>query len=142
MEEEKIKCIYYIKDNRTDKIIYIGQTIDFKGRKAHHFKSKKTPIDKHMFEEGRKNFSMLPFDIDVAEYNRDELKNKENELILYYNTIEEGFNCCRSGIYNIDNDYEYRKKYRDEYMKEYRKEYYLNHIEYFKEYYKHYIRKR
>lgn len=31
--EEKIKAIYYIKDLRTDKIIYIGQTKDFKQRK-------------------------------------------------------------------------------------------------------------
>ena len=33
IEQEKIKCIYYIKDNRTDKIIYIGQTKDFKQRR-------------------------------------------------------------------------------------------------------------
>ena len=28
--EEKIKAIYYIKDLRNDRIIYIGQTNDFK----------------------------------------------------------------------------------------------------------------
>ena len=33
MEKEKIKCIYYIKDLRTDTIIYIGQTTDFIRRK-------------------------------------------------------------------------------------------------------------
>lgn len=39
--EDKIKCLYYIKDIRTDKIIYIGQTENYKQRKYCHFGHKK-----------------------------------------------------------------------------------------------------
>ena len=75
--EEKITAIYYIKDLRTDKIIYIGQTINYKKRKAYHFCSIKQPIDKYMFEEGRENFIMEMFDIDCANMSDDERKSSK-----------------------------------------------------------------
>ena len=63
--------------------------------------------------------------------NKD-LKNKENELILYYNTILNGFNRYRSGIINANNYTEYQREYhrkyskidkRKEYQRQYHKEY-------------------
>ena len=139
MDEEKIKCIYYIKDLRTDNIIYIGQTKDFKQRKYCHFGHKKEPVDKYMYEEGRENFTMNYFkDIDCTNMTDDEILNKEDVLILNYNTINNGFNKYRSG--KISNDMkEYKKNYMREYQKEYHREYmkkyYQEHKEYMKKYY-------
>ena len=114
--EEKIKCLYYIKDNRTDKIIYIGQTIDFKSRVHSHHYDKRRAIDSYMINEGKDNFSIEPFDIDVSDYTEDEMRNKEDELIVFYNTIEEGLNRYRSGNFKHN-----KKEYHTEQMKEYRK---------------------
>ena len=119
MDKEKIKCIYYIKDLRTDKIIYIGQTINFDGRKQHHFSHKKQPIDMFMFENGRENFSMEKFDIDYTNITYEEIKKKEDELILQYDTINNGLNKYRSGF--VSEDKEYQREYKKEYDKEYRK---------------------
>ena len=124
--EEKIKAIYYLKDLRTDKIIYIGQTKDFKERKRAHFRAKKCPIDKHMFEEGRENFSMNIFkDIDYLNITYEELKTKENELIKCYDTINNGWNKNRSGLIS-NNTKEYQREYsKTEKYKEYKKQYRL-----------------
>ena len=126
MEEDtdKIKCLYYIKDLRNDKIIYIGQTKDFQTRKYSHFGNKKTPIDKYMSEEGRENFEMNIFNnIDCTNMSDDEMLNKENELILQYDTIHFGLNKNRSGLLTYNKNYHkqyYSRNYHREYMKKYR----------------------
>lgn len=139
--EEKIKCVYYIRDVRNNKIIYIGKTINFENRKKCHFSDKRNSIDKYMFEEGRENFEILPFDdIDYINTSDDELLKKENELILYYDTINKGFNKRRSGNIFKDNPREYYK----EYYKVYNKELYRNNSDYRKrrsEYHKEYYQK-
>ena len=137
--EEKIKAIYYIKDLRNDKIIYIGQTNNFKDRKHRHFGHKETPIDKYMFEEGRNNFIMEMFDIDCTNMSDDEILQKEGELILYYDTINTGINKRRSGLISKNRNI-YRKKYLDEWNKEYHKKYYQLHKEEIKEKSKEYSR--
>ena len=136
----KIKCLYYIKDLRTDKIIYIGKTIDFEHRKLCHFSDKRTPIDKYMFNEGRQNFKMNIFiSIFCSNMSNKDLKNKENELILYYNTISNGFNRYRSGVINANNYTEYQREYQREYHRKYSK---LDKIkEYQREYHRKYQRK-
>ena len=127
--EEKITAIYYIKDLRTDKIIYIGQTKDFKERKRNHFSHKEKPIDKYMYEEGRDNFLMEIFNnVDCTNMTKDEILNKEDELILYYETINNGLNKLRSGLITKEDGYEkykrtkYYKEHR-EHVNEYRREY-------------------
>ena len=122
--EDKIKCLYYIKDIRTDKIIYIGQTIDFKQRKYEHFHRKRRPIQLYMFTEGRENFIMEMFNIDCVNMSKDEMLQKEDELILQYDTINNGLNKNRSGLISKEENYDYFK----------RKKYYQNNKEYFKEY--------
>ena len=123
--EEKITAIYYIKDLRTDKIIYIGQTKNFIHRKYDHFGSKDNqPIDLYMYNEGRENFIMEKFDIDCTNMTEEERKQKEDELILQYDTLNNGFNILRSG--NITkNMNDYLKDYRNtEKYKQYNKQYY------------------
>ena len=133
MTEEKIKCLYYIKDLRTDKIIYIGQTIDFYKRIHAHYYDKRRTIDNYIITEGKENFIIEPFDIDVSDFSDDDMKNKEDELILQYNTINEGLNCYRSNK-NKYNKKEYhnesmRKYSKTEKYKEWRKNYYKNNKE-------------
>lgn len=134
---EETKCIYYIKDLRTDKIIYIGQTKDFKQRQYDHFGSKDNqPIDKYMYEEGRENFTMEMFDIDCTNMTFDERKAEEDKLILHYDTINNGFNKQRSGLISKDKN-EYSKEYY-KHQREYNKseKWKKLHREYMREYYK------
>ena len=123
--DEKIKAIYYIKDNRNDRIIYIGQTKNFKQRKKEHFRKNICPIDLYMFNEGRENFSMEIFEyIDVNDYTDEDLRKKEDELILQYDTINNGMNKIRSGLISKDKK-EYKKEYiKTEKSKEWNKQYY------------------
>ena len=138
--EDKIKCLYYIKDIRTDKIIYIGQTENYKRRKYHHFGQKERPVDKYIYEQGRENFTMERFDIDCSNMSDNERKQKEDELIITYDTINNGFNKNRSGM--ISNNIEYYKEYLKNYYKntEYYKEYLKKYqkTEHYKEYKKQY----
>lgn len=144
---DKIKCLYYIKDLRTDKIIYIGQTSDFNKRKRAHFCHKDQCIDEYMYNESRENFVMKIFtNIDTKDYSNEDLRKKEDELIIYYDTINNGFNKKRSGFisknknhvkeymhnYNIshrEEHKEYMKEYsKTEKWKEYWKKYYQEHL--------------
>lgn len=141
---DKIKCLYYIKDTRTDKIIYIGQTIDFKRRKREHFGHIIQAVDLYMFENGRNNFSMEIFtNINTENYSNEDLQKKEQELILQYDTINNGYNKQKSGLITKDKDYKitYAKEHneterRREYKKTYAKEHSQELKEKKKEYYK------
>ena len=148
--EEKIIAIYAIKDNREDKVIYVGLTTDYVHRKRCHFNQKKTPIDNYMFDECRVNFDMYILEKIDEDYDLNELRDKEQFYIDKFNTNETGFNIRRSGNISKDiNKYnreynktekrkEYnrefsRKRYKSEKFKEYQKEY---NKEYHKEYQK------
>ena len=107
---EETKCIYYIKDLRTDKIIYIGQTKNFILRKYNHFGSKDNQqIDKYMFEEGRESFIMEMFDIYCTNMTEEERTVEEDKLILQYDTINNGFNKQRSGLISKDKNEYYKE---------------------------------
>jgi len=123
--EEKITAIYYIKDLRNDKIIYIGQTRNFEGRKKCHFTDKRNSVDNFMFSQGRENFSMEIFeDIDCTNLSEEEILKKEDELIEYYDTINNGLNKIRSGNISKDDSKKYFREYDRKYRKtEKRKEY-------------------
>ena len=102
-----MKTTYFIKDKRIDKIIYIGQTKNFKKRKSQHFSHTKQPVDLYMYEQGRDNFVMDKFQEYPDTMTDDELRKIEDELILKYNTIEDGLNKWRSGNIKRDNLDEY-----------------------------------
>ena len=151
---DKIKGLYYIKDLRNDNIIYIGKTTDFKRRKYCHFCTHSnyiTPIDNYIINEGKENFIMELFtDINYTEMSDKELLEKEDELIILYDTINNGFNKRRSGLIRQDvnylhNYYQQKKENNEkyiEYTREYSKEYYKNNkdkcLQYKREYNKHY----
>lgn len=89
------KVIYAIKDIRTDKVIYIGQTKQFERRKQHHWRDNIQHVDRYITEEGTNNFDMYV----LEEINDPNVKilELENHYIQLYNTIEEGFNRHLSG---------------------------------------------
>ena len=122
----KICCIYAIKDKRSDKVIYIGQTKDFKQRKYQYFGSTSRPIYKYLYDEGRDNFEMIIIEELSNEILREEMLLREQEYIEKYNTIEDGQNINKSGHIFIDNKREYYKQYKKEYMKDYMRRYRLN----------------
>ena len=109
---DKIKCIYAIKDKRNDKVIYVGMTTNLELRKDAHFCTKSSNIAKYLFEQGRDNFEMI-----VLEYFEDnitikEMRKKEDDYILKFNTIKEGLNKIRSGNIEIDNLSKYNQDYK------------------------------
>lgn len=108
----KICCIYAIKDKRSDKVLYIGQTKDYKTRKSHHFGKPFRPVDFYTFNEGRDNFEMFILEELIEEMSIEEIRNKEQDYIEKYNTIENGFNKRRSGNYSKG---EKRKQYMNNY---------------------------
>ena len=125
----KVKGIYAIKDKRSDKVIYVGQTKDFQDRKRRHFriKEKERPIDNYMFYQGKDNFEMYTIEELNKDMSLEEIRNKEQFYIEKYNTIIEGFNKQRSGTaYTCMN--EHRKQYlinyylREEYKKKHREQ--------------------
>lgn len=154
--KEPIICIYGIKDLRTDKIIYIGQTKNFQHRiwdytsKSHmsrHF------VSKYLHENDLNNFEFViikQFD----EYDKVQLVKDEDKFILEYDTINNGINQIRSAKflrnkelrdpvtfreYHKQKAHEYRTKNPEKY-KEQNHNYYLKnkekHREYYREYYK------
>lgn len=154
--KESIICIYGIKDLRTDKIIYIGQTKNLQHRiwdytcKSHmnrHF------VSKYLHENGLNNFEFViikQFD----EYDKVQLVKEEDKFILEYNSINNGINQIRSAKflknkelrdtiafreYHKQKSREYRTKNPEKY-KEQNHNYYLKnkekHQEYYREYYK------
>jgi len=125
MKNEKIHCIYGIKDLRNNKVIYIGQTRNFKQRNHDHFARKKCPIDKYIFEQGRENFEMYILKKLSDDISKEDILKMEDDYIKNYNTIESGLNKRRSG--NITKDYnKYHREYnKSEKWKEYKREYNL-----------------
>ena len=140
--------VYLIK--YLDKVMYVGKTNNITHRKYHHLKCVGT------------RYSAVPIDVDLQyiEFVVDsEFDNNidaviyEEELILKYDTINNGWNRNRSGYISEDMKAYYKKrnqkperkewcvKYRksDKY-KGYLKEYY--HTEKYKEYKRNYARER
>lgn len=128
--EDKIKCIYGIRDNRDNTFIYVGQTVNFYNRKSNHFNTKEKPIDLYMFEQGRDNFEMIIIEKLNEDISKEEMKNKEQNYLEILNLLfpKKLLNQKRSG--NIcSNMKEYYREYRKtdkykEYRKQYDKEYY------------------
>ena len=88
-----------------------------------------------------KNFSMEKFDIDCLNMSDEEILKKEDELIIQYDTINNGFNKQRSGLISKDkNEYskEYLKNHNYKHQREYNKseKWKELHREYMREYYK------
>lgn len=126
---DKIKCIYAIKDKRNDKTIYIGETVNFQGRKQHHLNDKERPIDYYMFEQGRDNFEINVLEELNEDLSKEEMKNKEQHYIDKFDTYNNGFNKRKSGNISKTKDYNKNrtKKSRElnpEHYKQYNANYY------------------
>lgn len=138
--EYKGLCIYGIKDLRSDKIIYIGKTVNFKHRMQQHFTpstAKKHESAKILQEIGKDNldYELLEiFDNDTVDDT--ELRKLEDLYILKYDTINNGLNKYRSGLIEKTDIKTYNKIYKSEHKehykewgKKYMKQYYQNNKE-------------
>lgn len=123
--DNPIICIYCIKDKRTNKIIYIGKTQNFKQRYSEHFRKSVTPIDKFMLDNNRDNFEMFP--IKIFDKLPNNFHEYEQKFIDKYDTINNGLNIVPAKGLARTSPYrhkyittpEYRKK-NNAYMKKYR----------------------
>ena len=99
--------VYIIRHIETGSVLYVGKTDNFKRRKREHL-SLKSNSKKWISAIGTDNVSIEP----VAYFNNetDALKF-EDELIIKYDTIKNGYNKNRSGLIAAENIEEYQKKY-------------------------------
>ena len=112
MTGEKIKCIYAIKDMRSDNIVYIGKTKNFKQRKYAHFGHKESSVDLYMFKQGRENFEIIIIQKYTDNDSDEFLRVKEQEYIEKYDTIKKGLNKNKSGNVQSQNPKKYLENYR------------------------------
>lgn len=133
--------VYIIRHISTGTVLYVGKTRNFKLRAYQHLKLN-THSKKWLSVIGTGNVLIE----EVAKFNNktDALKY-EDELILKYNTIENGYNNNRSGLISYENPEEYQKEYQKKYRKieehkEYQKKYHkkYNKTDKYKEYNKEY----
>ena len=136
--------VYIIRHISTGTVLYVGKTRNFKKRAYEHL-SLNAHSKKWLSVIGTGNVLIE----EVAKFdNETDALKYEDELILKYGTIINGYNERRSGLIESENQEEYQKEYQKKYRntyehKEYQKEY---HKEYQKEYrqkyeYKEYQRK-
>lgn len=117
--------------NLGSEVKYVGVTTDFKRRKRQHLY--------------RKQSSAIPTDIDLSDLsfvsvflcdNKKEAYQKEGELILKYDTINDGWNKCRSGFIECGRDKDYFSEYHQENIdirRKRSKEWYDTHKEHHKQ---------
>ena len=108
----------------TGTVLYVGSTNNFKRRVYQHL-SLKSNAKYWLAEIGTNNVTIEA----VAEFNNkvDALKY-EDELIIKYGTIENGYNKQRSGLIFLENPEEYQRNWQKEYhstdkFKEYKRKY-------------------
>ena len=112
--------VYIIRHISTGQVLYVGKTKNFKTRVYQHL-SLKSNAKYWLAEIGTNNVLIEP----VAEFsNETDALKYEDELILKYNTIENGYNKQRSGLIFLENPEKYQKEYHstDEF-KEYQRKY-------------------
>lgn len=120
--------VYLIRHISTGQVLYVGKTDNFK-RRAYQHLHLNTGTKEWLSSIGTGNVlieEVAKFDNEV-----DALKY-EDELILKYGTIENGYNKNRSGLIKSENP----EKYKIEYNREYRqtnehKEYQRNYQKYY-----------
>lgn len=103
--------VYIIRHISTGMVLYVGKTNNFKRRVYQHL-SLKSSSKEWLSSIGTNNVIIEA----VAEFNNkvDALKY-EDELIIKYGTIENGYNKNRSGLIATENIGEYQRKWQKEY---------------------------
>lgn len=129
--------VYVIKNNLQGRTVYVGKTNDFERRVNEHL-SLSTHTKEWIASIGVENISITP----IAEFNsKEEALKCEDEMILKYNTIEDGFNKNRSGLIAATDNNAYQRQYyetnkadRLEYQNRYNEAHRKKVLEYQKQY--------
>ena len=120
METTKKKTYVVYTISYSDQIVYVGKTSNFNSRKSAH----KT-------QRGNPKYSAIPVDIDMSKVvfnvvsvfdNKEEALKCEDQLILQYNTIGNGWNIRRSGLIAASDMKAYKRDYNREYWQAHREE--------------------
>lgn len=140
--------VYIIKNVREDRVVYVGKTINFNKRKYDHLTLHAHTKD-WIGAIGTNNVEIIPIECFDTE---EEALKREDELILQYDTIENGYNKHRSGLIERGREKEYKNEWYQEHRedineqqkrynadhreekKQYHKEWYQDHREYKKQY--------
>ena len=137
--------VYLIRHISTGQVLYVGKTNNFK-RRAYQHLSLNTNSKEWLSSIGTGNVLIEA----VAEFdNKSDALKYEDELILKYNTITNGYNNNRSGLIASENKDEYNREYSKtdkykEYQRKWKREYSKTdkckkyQREYQREYYKEY----
>lgn len=105
--------VYLIRHISTGTVLYVGKTDNFK-RRAYEHLSLNTHSKKWLSVIGTGNVLIEA----VAEFdNKADALKYEDELILKYDTITNGYNNNRSGLIASNNPEEYHIEYNREYSK-------------------------
>ena len=122
--------VYIIRHIGTGAVLYVGKTKNFKIRAYQHLYLKSN-TKKWLSVIGTGNVLIE----EVAKFdNETDALKYEDELILKYDTINNGYNNNRSGLIQAENPKEYKRKWKktDKY-RDYNREYQRNYqIEYHK----------
>lgn len=104
--------IYTIRTIDEGKIVYVGKTKNFERRKKEHLGLYSLNTKEWLAEIGIDNVFIEP----VTEFGTEEDALKcEDELILKYDTITNGYNKQRSGLIATEDHEEYHRDYYREY---------------------------
>ena len=118
--------VYIIRHISTGQVLYVGKTDNFK-RRAYQHLHLNTGTKEWLSSIGTGNVlieEVAKFDNEV-----DALKY-EDELILKYDTINNGYNKQRSGLIKAENPEKYRRENLREYSRNYCREYYQKNNKY------------
>ena len=111
--------VYLIRHISTGQVLYVGKTNNFKHRAYEHL-SLKTNSKDWLSSIGTNNVLIE----EVAKFsNETDALKYEDELIIKYNTIENGYNEKRSGLITENKDEYYRERRKKDEYKEYQKKY-------------------
>lgn len=112
--------IYTITTIDEGRVVYVGKTNNFKRRKREHL-SLNSRTKEWIAAIGTGNVLIEP----VAEFdNETDALKYEDELILEYDTITNGYNKNRSGLIKAENPKEY---YNTDKWKDYHREYNIDY---------------
>lgn len=103
--------VYIIKDLLEGLVVYVGKTSNFNRRKQQHLGLYSNNTKDWISAIGTNNVQIMPVECFDSE---EEALRREDELIIQYDTINNGYNRQRSGLIETGREKEYWQEYHQE----------------------------